>query len=70
MLTITVGKVSTLDHELRDHTMESRAFISVALLSRGKSTEVLRSLGSCLSVQANDYPPQRLVAVSYIKVHL
>ena len=70
MLTITIGEVSTLNHELWNHTMESRAFITVPILSSGKSTEVLRSLRSCLSVQADDNSAQGLITVGYIKEHL
>ena len=41
---VTVGEVSTLDHEALDDTVESRSLVSEALLAGRKSTEVLRSL--------------------------
>lgn len=41
---ITFGEVAALDHELLDHTVESRALVSVAFFSRRESTEVLGRL--------------------------
>ena len=42
---VTASEVSTLKHELRDHTMEFAALIPEALLAGAESTEVLSSLG-------------------------
>ena len=41
---ITIREVSTLNHELFDHTVECRTLVSIALLAGCKGTEVL----SCL----------------------
>jgi hypothetical protein len=41
---IATSKVTTLEHELRDDAMESRASVSKALLASAESTEVLDSL--------------------------
>lgn len=38
-------KVTTLKHELRDHTVELGVNVALALLLGAQSTEVLRSLG-------------------------
>ena len=36
---ITAGKVTTLDHEVLDDTVESRALVAEALLASGQSAE-------------------------------
>ena len=36
---VTLGKVTTLDHEVLDNTVEGGALIAKALLSSGKSPE-------------------------------
>jgi hypothetical protein len=38
---VVVGKISTLEHELRDHAVEDAALVAVSLLSSAKSAEVL-----------------------------
>lgn len=38
---VSVGEVSTLDHELLDDTMEGGALVSEALLARSQSTTSL-----------------------------
>lgn len=46
-----VGEVTTLEHEVLDHTVEGAAGVAVALLASAKSTEVLGSLGDDIGVQ-------------------
>jgi len=41
---VTLGEVTTLDHEVLDDTVESRALVAKALLASSKSSEVLGSL--------------------------
>jgi hypothetical protein len=41
---ITLGEITTLDHELLDDTMEPGAFIAEAFFTCCQGTEVLRSL--------------------------
>ncbi len=48
---IAAGKVTTLKHELRDHTMEFGSRIAEALLAGAKSTEVLGGLGNNIIVE-------------------
>ena len=41
-----VGEVTTLEHELGDHTVETRAGVTEAILASAKLTEVASSLGN------------------------
>ena len=45
---IATGEVTTLEHELRDDTVERRALVSEALLTSAESAEVLSGLGDVL----------------------
>lgn len=67
---VALGKVTTLDHELLDNTVEGRALVAEALLASGKSSEVLSGLGDSLSIQTHDNSAQLLVAVLNVKVDL
>mmetsp|Transcript_10028 Transcript_10028/g.11699 ORF Transcript_10028/g.11699 Transcript_10028/m.11699 type:complete len:212 (+) Transcript_10028:124-759(+) len=49
--TVASGKVPTLDHEVLDHTMKSRAFIAKTLLSSSKRAEVFSGLWHSLAEQ-------------------
>jgi hypothetical protein len=42
---VATGEVSTLEHEIRDHTVKLGALVAEALLTSAKSAEVLRGLG-------------------------
>ena len=68
--TITLCEIATLNHEVLDHTMKCRAFISKALLASSKNTEILRRLGHCLAVETHDNSSQGLIAMTDVKVHL
>jgi hypothetical protein len=46
-----VGKVTTLEHKIRDNTVERRAGIAVALLAGGESAEVRSSLWDYIVVE-------------------
>jgi hypothetical protein len=48
--TIPVCKVTSLDHEILDDTVEGGSFISKALLAGRERAEVLGGLGSGLAV--------------------
>jgi hypothetical protein len=61
---------TTLDHELLDDAVESRALISVALLSSGQSAEVLSGLGNGLAVEADGDAAELLIAVGDVEVDL
>jgi hypothetical protein len=41
---VTLGEVTTLDHELLDNAVEVGALVAVALLASSKGTEVLSGL--------------------------
>jgi hypothetical protein len=68
--TITLGEVTTLNHELLDDTMEGRPLISEALLAGGQSAEVLGRLGHRLAVETHNNAAQGLIAVGDVEVHL
>lgn len=42
---VTTGEVTTLEHEVRDDTVEGRALVAEALLAGAESAEVLSGLG-------------------------
>lgn len=69
-LTVTIGEVTTLDHELLDDSVESRALEPEALLACSESTEVLRSLGYSLSIQSHDNPAEWFISMNDIKIDL
>ena len=46
---VSSSEVTALNHEVLDHAVERRAFISEALLTCGKSTEVLCGLSGFLA---------------------
>lgn len=48
---VATGEVTTLEHELGDHTVELGAGVAEALLAGAKSAEVLSSLGDSLIVE-------------------
>lgn len=49
-----VCEVTTLEHEVGDDTVEAGASIAEALLTSGKSAEVLSSLGNDIVVELKD----------------
>lgn len=67
---ITLGEVTTLDHEVLDDTVESRALVAEALLASGQSAEVFGRLGHCLAVQSQNYATQVFVTMLDIEVDL
>lgn len=59
-----------MDHELLDDTVEGGALIAKPFLARGKSTEILSSLGHCLAIEADYDSSYRLITVRDIKEDL
>jgi len=57
---IATGEVTTLEHELGDDTVESRALVAEALLAGAESAEVLGGLGDDIVVKV-EVDPTRLV---------
>ena len=68
--TVTIREITSLDHELADDAVESRAFIAKALFTSCKGPEVLRRLGNGLPIKANHDPANLFFAVGDIKVNL
>lgn len=66
---ITLGEVSTLDHEVLDNTVEGRVLISEALLAGSQSSEVLDCFGDSLAVETHHNAAHRLVAMADIEVN-
>lgn len=52
--TVVSGEVTTLEHELGDHTVEGGAGIAEALLTGAESAEVLSCLGNVIAEQLHD----------------
>ena len=48
---ITTGKVTTLEHKIRDDTVEFRSFVTKALLACAQRTEVLSGFGDYVIVE-------------------
>jgi hypothetical protein len=67
---VTLGKVTTLDHELLDDAVEGRALVTEALLASGQSPEVLGRLGHRLAVETHDNAAERLIAMRDVEVDL
>lgn len=49
--TVATGEVTTLEHELGNHTVEGRALVTLTLLGIAKLSEVPGSLGDLLVVE-------------------
>ena len=62
--------IPSLDHEVLDDTVESRALITEALLAGSKSTEVLSGLGDGLAVETDHNAAKLLIAVGDVEVDL
>jgi hypothetical protein len=48
---VTTGEVTTLEHEVRDDSVEGRALVTEALLASAESAEVLGGLGDDVIVE-------------------
>ena len=57
---VVVGEVTTLEHELGDHTVEARAGVTEAILASAKLTEVASSLGNGLVEELEGDTARRL----------
>lgn len=64
------GEVTTLEHELRDYTVENGVFVTEALLTSAKSTEVLSSLRDDIVVELESDAAQRLAVGASIEENL
>lgn len=56
---VALGEVTTLEHELGDHTVETRAGVTEAILTSAKLTEVAGSLGNDLVEELEDDTARR-----------
>ena len=68
--TITVGEVTTLDHELLDDPVESGSLVTEAFFPCAQSTEVLSGLGDRLPVETNHNSAQFLISMCDIEIDL
>lgn len=68
--TVTIGEITTLDHELLDDSVESRSLITKAFFPRAQSTEVLRGLGDRPPVETNHNSAQILISMCDIEKDL
>lgn len=67
---IATSKVTSLNHELLDDTMEGRALVTIAMGTLGELKEVLGGPGDILSEKTDDDASNILVALLHIKVDL
>ena len=68
--TIAIGEVTTLNHELLDHSVECRSLVTEPLFPCAQSTEVLGGLGDGLAIKTNHNSAQFLISVRDIEVDL
>lgn len=68
--TIPIGEVTTLNHELLDHSVECRSLVAKPLFPCAQSTEVLRGLGNGLAIKTNHDSAQFLISMCDIEVDL
>ncbi|KAH3663776.1 hypothetical protein OGAPHI_005179 [Ogataea philodendri] len=68
--TIEVGKVTTLDHEALDHTVENRSFVSKPWLARGQGAEVLCCFRNNIIEKLKGDTTNGLTANGNVKIHL
>lgn len=68
--TIAIGEVTTLDHELLDDSVKSRALVTKALFPCAQSTEVLGGLGNCLPIETNHDSAQLLIPMRDVEKDL
>jgi hypothetical protein len=68
--TIASGEVTTLAHELGNHSMKLAVLVAEALLTSAKSTEVLSSLGDGVGVQLKGNATLRLASNVEVEEHL
>lgn len=55
-----VCEIAALKHEVGDHTVETRAFVTEIMLVGGKLAEVPRGLGNDVIVKLEDDAPRGL----------
>lgn len=53
--TVVIGEITTLTHEIRDHPVETAAFVTETLLSGTKRAEVLRRFRDNILPQLENY---------------
>ena len=70
MLTVAIGEITTLNHELLYDSMESRAFIAETLLTSTQLPKILCRLGNRLSIQAYHDSTKLIIAMGDIEVNL
>ena len=51
---VVSGEVTTLEHELGDHTVEGRAGVAEALLAGAQSAEILSCFGNVIAEELHD----------------
>ena len=67
---LTLGEVTTLQHEVGDDTMERAPFVSISVLAGSELTEVPGRLGNNLVVEPEDDATGGLAVDGDIKLHV
>ena len=68
--TISIGKITALNHEVLDNTMKRRAPIAKSFVAFGKRQEILGGLRHCLPIEPHYNSAQRLITMCDLKVDL
>lgn len=68
--TVASGEVTTLQHELRNHSVESRVGVAKSLLTSAQSSEVLSGLRNDIVVQLEGNSSELVAVGGNIKVDL
>ena len=69
-LTVSIGEITTLNHELLNDPVESRSLVAEPFLAGTQLPEVLGSLRNCLSIKTNNDTTELLITVSDVEVNL
>lgn len=65
-----VGKITALAHEVGDHSVKARSFISIALLSGTKLAKVLGGFGRNIGTKLKSNAANGISTDLHVKVHL
>jgi hypothetical protein len=68
--TVSVGKVTSLDHEVLDDTVEGGSLVAKALLASCQSAEVLSRFWDGLAIETDDYATHLFPAMFDVEVDL
>merc|ERR1712014_217371 len=68
--TVTIGKITTLNHEILDDAVEFGSLVTESFLARTERPEVFCSFGYLLAIEAHDDAARRFSSNRNIEIHL